>query len=218
MSGAPLTQASSPPRPQPVPPGRVLVSLRWQGSELAAVLRAGTLRPLFSDRLGVADFLPASDTAVLLLTERDLMSPQLCRRRLVTLAQASMPHKVAVLERTPVTAAPWSELQLEAALELRLAALPVGSLAELPQLLAELAAAAERGAPQPLAGRPADEPPAARRVAAALTAVPGLGAKKADALLAQFGSLAALSAAAAEQLAPLLGPALAQTVHQFFNG
>ncbi|XP_043200082.1 Fanconi anemia core complex-associated protein 24-like isoform X2 [Amphibalanus amphitrite] len=212
MSGAPLTQASSPPRPQPVPPGRVLVSLRWQGSELAAVLRAGTLRPLFSDRLGVADFLPASDTAVLLLTERDLMSPQLCRRRLVTLAQ------VAVLERTPVTAAPWSELQLEAALELRLAALPVGSLAELPQLLAELAAAAERGAPQPLAGRPADEPPAARRVAAALTAVPGLGAKKADALLAQFGSLAALSAAAAEQLAPLLGPALAQTVHQFFNG
>ena len=95
MSGPVLTQASSPPRPQPVPPGHVLLSLRWQGTDLAATLRGGTLRPVLSDRLGVADFLPASDTAVLLLTERDLMNPQLCRRRLVTLAQADIPHKVS---------------------------------------------------------------------------------------------------------------------------
>ena len=117
-----------------------------------------------------------------------------------------------------MTAEPWSELQLEAALELQLSVLPVSSLSQLPQLLAELAAAAERGAPQPLSGRPADEPPVAQQVAAALTAVPGLGAKKADALLARFGSLAALSGASVAELTPLLGAALAQTVHQFFNG
>ena len=125
--------------------------------------------------------------------------------------------QVAVLERTPVTAASWSELQLEAALELQLAVLPVSALSELPQLLAEIAAAAERGAPQPLAGRPPDEPPVPHQVTAALTAVPGLGAKKVDALLAKFGSLAALSGASVPQLTPLLGPALAQSVHQFFN-
>ena len=125
--------------------------------------------------------------------------------------------QVAVLERTPVTAASWSELQLEAALELQLAVLPVSALSELPQLLAEIAAAAERGAPQPLAGRPPDEPPVPHQVTAALTAVPGLGAKKVDALLAKFGSLAALSGASVPQLTPLLGSALAQSVHQFFN-
>ena len=94
MSCSALTQASSPPRPQPVPAGQVLMSLRWQRTELAAVLRSGPLRPTFSDRLGVADFLPAADTAVLLLTERDLMNPQLCRRRLLTLSHSVMPHKV----------------------------------------------------------------------------------------------------------------------------
>ena len=126
--------------------------------------------------------------------------------------------QVAVLERTPVTAEPFSELQLEAALELQLAVLPVNSLGELPQLLGELAAAAERGAPQPLAGRPADEPPVPRQVAAALTNVPGLGTRKVDSLLARFGSLAALSGASVAQLSPILGPTLAQSVHQFFNG
>lgn len=121
------------------------------------------------------------------------------------------------MERTAVTAAEFSALQLLAAGELRLTVLPVGSISELPPLLAALAAAADRSSPPLLAGRAPEEPSPAQRARAALCVLPGLGATRAEALLSRFGSLAAISCAPETELAQTIGATLAASVHGFFR-
>ncbi|XP_063868468.1 Fanconi anemia core complex-associated protein 24-like [Scylla paramamosain] len=199
----------------------LVVAPCWQDTQLAALLQP--LIPLsYKENLGEADFLPSRNTAVIFITEADIISGGGFRRRVVKFRQSSIisaERRIVVLQNTPLTAQHFNNLQKFISIDLGLPVIPVQSLQETAQLLVRMVASETKIQSNPFRMRPRKMGNHDQQLLHSLTSVvPCLGMQRARALLARFGTLQALAEAPRSAMEEVVGRAAAASVHMFFNG
>ncbi|XP_054918038.1 Fanconi anemia core complex-associated protein 24-like isoform X2 [Dermacentor andersoni] len=217
-----------------VPVGHIVIAERWAGSELHTALKS-LLQTVVSDHLGLVDFYPSSDSAVLYITEADLLSEHAIKRKIVKLRKrhelhlglrgcgleprqqnnAKKPYVIA--EQAEALQEQYNNLQQFAVMELGIPVMAVHNQLEAAQLLAQMEAV-ESGEKQNPFLAPWRLPPLTSALATCLLRVPGLGEVKAKALLQKYHSLRAIASCSTEDLTKAVGPASATSIHKFFNG
>ncbi|XP_068200283.1 Fanconi anemia core complex-associated protein 24-like [Palaemon carinicauda] len=212
-----MVMASSCSKPN-VPSGYLLVSEVWRKTQLAEHLcRHSNVQ--YAEGLGVVDFYPSEDAAVIFLSEADLVSGNAYRRRIVKFRQViGIMRGIVVAQKTHLTSENFSHLQKFVVIELGLTLIPVSTIEEAGNLLAQMVGCEAKMNANPfrMKTKPANTPDNALLVCT--TMIPGLGEKKALLLLKQFGSLKALSNANEESIADVVGPSTASSVYNFFRG
>lgn len=202
---------------QMVPAGHILVSLNWRETLLAQLLSKHT-HILLSDGLGVVDFFPSRDAAVIFISEADLISGNGYKRRVVRFRQANTSSRgIVIAQNTPLTRDSFCQLQKFVCIELGLPVLPVQTIEEVAQLLASMVTCETKMNSNPFRVKPktANNPDAS--LLTTVTLIPGLGDKRSRQLLEHFGSLQELANATKESLEKVVGPATALSVYKFFH-
>lgn len=199
----------------------LVVALCWRDTQLGNLLKS--LIPLsYREDLEEADFLPSSDTAVVFISEADILSGGGFKRRVVKLRQTnniSARRRVVLLQNTPLTAQHFNNLQKFISIDLDMPVIPVQSLKEAAELLSRMVASETKIRNNPFCAPPKrNESQDMQLMHSLTTAVPGLGSQRARALLARFGTLQALALAPREALEPVVGKATAALVQEFFCG
>ncbi|CAN7992381.1 unnamed protein product [Ixodes hexagonus] len=197
-----------------VPVGHVMLSEKWAGSHLHATLQKVT-RTVVSDELGLVDFHPSSDTAVLYATEADVVNESPLKRKIVKLRKNNAKTTYIIAEQTAAVRPQYDSLQRFAALEIGIPIFPVENQAEAAQLLAQMEVV-ESKERQNLFLLKRRAPPASAAVLGCLLKVPGLGEVKAKALVQKWHSLKAISQCGVGDLAQVIGNAPAKSVKKFF--
>ncbi|CAB4016829.1 Hypothetical predicted protein [Paramuricea clavata] len=195
-------------------PGHVLVNEKYQGSVLVKVLQ-GSVSVMF-ENLGFMDFRPLGDVGVLFLNESELIGGTSYRQRIVKLAKIQTIRGLVLYEKTAMTEQYCEELQKFTAINVGLNLYPVSSQEEVAKFLIQMVN---------LSGNPRSNPflikksqkPIDQALLFTLQTVPGLGEKKALALLQRFGNLKDLSQASKQDISKVVGDACAQTVKSFFG-
>lgn len=201
-----------------IPPGHLLSSSAWQGTQLVTLISKET-KVLYSDGLGVVDFHPSADAAIIFVSEADLLSGGSFKRRIVKFRQANTSLRgIVVAQKTPHTQEPFSDLQKFVCMELDLAIVPVKTISEAAQLLAQMVRCEAKVNINPFCMKPKTVNSADAGILATATAVPGLGEKRARQLLEHFGSLHKIANATQENLASVVGNSTASSVYDFFHG
>ncbi|KAM9375511.1 Fanconi anemia core complex-associated protein 24 [Pholidichthys leucotaenia] len=199
-----------------VPPyGHVICCEKWRDSALIYSLKGAGVKILFESELGVSDFHLPSRTSVLYVSECDVVAGSGYKRKLVRYRNASSSFQELVLvEKTRLSDQYFPAVQKFVTFDLGLSLLPVSGQAEAAQLLTQMVLAENR------------ENPFRRRsscrlldplVLAVVQQVPGVGRVKALALLQHFPTIQQICNAALAELEPIMGPAGAQQVHEFFH-
>ncbi|XP_065295680.1 Fanconi anemia core complex-associated protein 24-like [Dermacentor albipictus] len=199
-----------------VPVGHIVIAERWAGSELHTALKS-LLRTVVSDHLGLVDFYPSSDSAVLYITEADLLNEHAIKRKIVKLRKNNAKKPYVIAEQAEALQELYNNLQQFAVMELGIPVMAVHNQLEAAQLLAQMEAV-ESGEKQNPFLAPWRLPPLTSALAACLLRVPGLGEVKAKALLQKYHSLRAIASCSTEDLTKAVGPASAASIHKFFNG
>lgn len=199
----------------------LVVALCWRDTQLGNLLKS--LIPLsYREDLEEADFLPSSDTAIVFISEADILSGGGFKRRVVKLRQTnniSARRRMVLLQNTPLTAQHFNNLQKFISIDLDMPVIPVQSLKEAAQLLSRMVASETKIINNPFCAPPKrNESQDMQLMHSLTTAVPGLGSQRARALLARFGTLQALALAPREALEPVVGKATAALVQEFFCG
>ncbi|XP_045122996.1 Fanconi anemia core complex-associated protein 24-like isoform X1 [Portunus trituberculatus] len=199
----------------------LVVASLWRDTQLATLLRP--LIPLsYREDLGEADFLVSKNAAVIFIAEADIISGGGFRRRAVKFRQSSSitaKRRVVVLQKTPLTAQHFSNVQKFISIDLGLPIVPVQSLQETAQLLVRMVASETKIRCNPLCKQPQKAGNQDQQLLQSLTSVvPCLGMQRARALLARFGTLQDLAQAPRTAMEEVVGRAAAASVHEFLNG
>uniref|UniRef100_A0A023GGJ3 Putative structure-specific endonuclease ercc1-xpf ercc1 component n=1 Tax=Amblyomma triste TaxID=251400 RepID=A0A023GGJ3_AMBTT len=199
-----------------VPVGHVVISEKWAGSELHTALKS-LLQTVVSDHLGLIDFYPSSDSAVLYISEAELLNENAVKRKIVKLRKNNAKRPYVIAEQAAALQEQYNNLQQFAVMELGIPLLAVHNQTEAAQLLAQMEAveSGEKENPFLVQRRVA---PMGSAVTACLLRVPGLGEVKARALLQKYRSIRAISLSSIDDLTKVVGPASAASIHRFFNG
>ncbi|XP_069175566.1 Fanconi anemia core complex-associated protein 24 isoform X1 [Procambarus clarkii] len=224
---------------QTVPAGHILVSNSWTGTQLAGYLSKYT-SVLYSDGLGIVDFYPSRDAAVIFVSEADIISGINYRRRIVRFRQANTSIRGSVIaQNTSLTrdqfcilqkyvsgralrlAAPGSHLRCIrhrfVSVELGLAILPIQTIEEAAQLLAQMVTCEAKFNSNPFRMKPKTASTPDVDLLKTMTVIPGLGDKRARQILQHFGSLQEISNTSQENLEKVVGAATASSVYKFFH-
>ncbi|XP_072013662.1 Fanconi anemia core complex-associated protein 24-like [Amphiura filiformis] len=198
-----------------VPPGSLVVNPKWKRTELIKILQE-KLPLIFEDGLGVVDFHPSGDVAVIYLPETDLVAGTAYRRKLVKLHKAGKMRGIVLMERTPMTEQYLSDIQTFGVINLGLVLLFVASQTEAASLLIQMVNEQYKPQSNPFRvmrrGQSVDA-----SVQATVQLIPKLGAVKANALLQRFGSIEAIARASPEELTEVVGKASANNIRTFFE-
>ncbi|XP_042860487.1 Fanconi anemia core complex-associated protein 24-like [Penaeus japonicus] len=201
-----------------IPPGHLLTASAWQGTQLASLIATQT-NVLYSDGLGVVDFHPSADAAIIFISEADLLTGGSFKRRIVKFRQANTSLRgIVVAQKTAHTEEQFSNLQKFVCVELDLAIVPVRTISEAAQLLAQMVTCEAKVNANPFCMKPKTVNSSDAGILATTTAVPGLGEKRARQLLEHFGSLYKIANATQENLASVVGNSTASSVYDFFHG
>jgi len=204
------------------------VNERFHGTEIVKSLQESHVNVQMDDCMGVLDFHLSTDLGVMYLTEADLVGGDSYKPKLLKLAKASF-KKVVLAEKTPLSSQYFYDLQKFIVIERGLVLLPVASPTEAGKILAQMVLLESK--PQNNPYRIKMKPtPTDQAVLTTLQTVPGLGQKKALALLAKYNSLVffvfclfvfsgieQISKASVASLATVVGNASAQQVKDFFQ-
>ncbi|XP_061432314.1 Fanconi anemia core complex-associated protein 24-like isoform X2 [Lethenteron reissneri] len=197
-------RGATPARPgTSVPPGHVLISEKWRGTQVAQAL-SGKVRLVFEEAMGLTDFQLSDRTCLLFITESDQVTGSDYKRRLVRFRKKSAANSLVLVELTPLSEQYFADVQAFVVLDLGMAIVPVAEEGKSP---GTNPFSPSRGAPG--SGDAA--------VLDCVTHIPGIGRVKALALLERFPSLHALSTASDEQLAVAVGRGAAASVRAFFT-
>lgn len=199
-----------------VPAGHVVIAEKWAGSELHTALNR-LVHTVVSDYLGLIDFYPSSESAVLYVSEADLLNEHAVKRKIVKLRKNNAKRPYVMAEQAAALEEQYNNLQQFAVMELGVPVLAVRDQCEAAQLLAQMDSVESGEKPNPFLVQ-RRLAPMASTVASCLLKVPGLGEVKAKALLHKYPSLKAVSLCGVEDLAKVVGPASAANIHRFFNG
>ncbi|XP_037559009.1 Fanconi anemia core complex-associated protein 24-like [Dermacentor silvarum] len=199
-----------------VPIGHIVIAERWAGSELHTALKS-LLQTVVSDHLGLVDFYPSSNSAVLYITEADLLNEHAIKRKIVKLRKNNTKKPYVIAEQAEALQEQYNNLQHFAVMELGIPVMAVHNQLEAAQLLAQMEAV-ESGEKQNPFLVPRRLAPMTSALATCLLRVPGLGEVKAKALLQKYRSLRAIASCSTEDLTKAVGPASAASIHKFFSG
>ncbi|KAK2152530.1 hypothetical protein LSH36_326g05037 [Paralvinella palmiformis] len=164
---------------------RPLLCTRWAKCEPPPKVLVNIL---YEDRLGVVDFHPSSDMAVVYLSEGDLVAGSSYKRKLAKLRMASSMRGIVLAERTPTSCQYFAGLQTFAVLELGLVLIPVSIQNEAADLLIQLVSLENRPQTNQFRMKRKSQPPDGA-IFATLQLIPRLGEIKARALLDKFHSI-----------------------------
>ncbi|XP_076357914.1 Fanconi anemia core complex-associated protein 24-like isoform X2 [Tachypleus tridentatus] len=167
-----------------VPYGHIIISYKWKGTELAKALEKG-VKVIVSEQLGVVDFHPSSNVAVVYVSEVDIIVGTSFKRKLVKMRQADCMRGVVILEKTQYTTQQFYSLQKFTVLELGLSLIPVANLSEAGQLLIQMVHAENKESCNPFRLKK-QIPPMEVLLVKTLTCIPSLGDVKAQALVQKF--------------------------------
>ncbi|CAM4735362.1 hypothetical protein PO909_021226 [Leuciscus waleckii] len=196
------------------PYGHIITHEKWRASALLQSFK-GSVKIIFEEELGVVDFCLGDKTCVLYVSESDLVAGNSYRRKIVRFRNANSGLQgVVIVEKTRLSEQYFSELQKFVVLELGLTLLPVSTVAEAAQLIAQL-----------VLGENKENPFRRKSVSRLLEPVvlslvqqiPGVGKVKAMLLLQKFPSIHQLSGASVHELEPIVGQATAQQITAFFH-
>ncbi|KAL9975968.1 hypothetical protein ACROYT_G013196 [Oculina patagonica] len=196
-------------------PGHILVNERFHGSAIVKALQESHVTVQIDDCMGVTDFNPSSDVGVVYLTEADLVDGYSYKGKLLKFAKASF-RKVVLAEKTTLSSQYFYELQKFIVIERGLVLLPVTSPAEAGKILAQMVFLESKPQSNPYRIKMKQQP-TDQAVLTTLQTVPGLGQKKAMALLSKFNSIEQISKASVASLASVVGNANAQQLKDFFQ-
>ncbi|XP_050735942.1 Fanconi anemia core complex-associated protein 24-like isoform X2 [Eriocheir sinensis] len=212
--------------------GQLIMALRWQGTQLASLLQPLT-KVTYRDDLSTIDFMPSKDTAIIFISEVDILSGGGYRRRVVKFRQSvnisssassdvstvDAERLMVMVQNTPLTMQHFNGLQKFVNIDLGLTVIPVQSLKDTATLLSRMVRSETKIKSNPFRIKPREQSNPDQQLLASLTAtVPGLGGQKARALLKRFGTLHALALAPREALEEVVGKAAGASVFEFFNG
>lgn len=196
-------------------PGHILVNERFHGSPIVKALQESHVTIQMDDHMGILDFHPSTDVGVIYLTEADLVDVDTYKAKLYQLAKASF-KQVVLAEKTSLSSQYFLNLQKFVVIERGLVLLPVANFDEAGKILAQMVFLESK--PQNNPYRIKMKPtPIDQALMTTLQTVPGLGQKKALALLTQYGSIEQISKASIASLATVIGKANAQQVKDFFH-
>ncbi|KAL1439630.1 hypothetical protein MTO96_031889 [Rhipicephalus appendiculatus] len=199
-----------------VPVGHIVIAERWAGSELHTALKS-LLQTVVSDHLGMVDFYPSSNSAVLYITEADLLNEHAIKRKIVKLRKNNAKKPYVIAEQAEALQEQYNNLQQFAVMELGIPVMAVHNQLEAAQLLAQMEAVESGEKPNPFLV-PRRLAPMSSALTTCLLRVPGLGEVKAKALLQKYHSLQGIALCSTEHLTKVVGQASAASIHKFFNG
>ncbi|XP_038070016.1 Fanconi anemia core complex-associated protein 24-like isoform X2 [Patiria miniata] len=170
-----------------VPPGCIVTSQRWKGSELVNTLQ-GKLKVIMEDKLGVIDFHPSNEAGVVYISETDLVAGSGYKQKLAKLRKANSLRGVVVAERTPISEQYYADLQKFVSLELGLKMLFVVSQTEAANLLIQMVNEEHKPHANPFLVKRRKQSIDAG-VLATVHLIPNVGPVKAKVLLQRFRSI-----------------------------
>nr|XP_058944247.1 Fanconi anemia core complex-associated protein 24-like [Pocillopora verrucosa] len=196
-------------------PGHILVNERFHESDVVKTLQENHVNIQMDDCMGVVDFNPSSDVGVVYLSEADLVGGYNYKEKLLKFGKASF-RKVIIAEKTSLSSQYFYELQKFIVMERGLVLLPVASPVEAGRILAQMVLLESK--PQSNPYRIKMKPQATdQAVLTTLQNVPGVGQKKAVALLSKFNSIEQICKASVASLATVVGNANALQIKDFFS-
>ncbi|XP_061432315.1 Fanconi anemia core complex-associated protein 24-like isoform X3 [Lethenteron reissneri] len=134
-------RGATPARPgTSVPPGHVLISEKWRGTQVAQAL-SGKVRLVFEEAMGLTDFQLSDRTCLLFITESDQVTGSDYKRRLVRFRKKSAANSLVLVELTPLSEQYFADVQAFVVLDLGMAIVPVSGQAEAALVVAHLALA-----------------------------------------------------------------------------
>ncbi|XP_062501145.1 Fanconi anemia core complex-associated protein 24-like isoform X2 [Corticium candelabrum] len=168
-----------------LPAGCVFVNERIRQSEVVRKLQNG-LNVSIQDSMGSIDFFTSNSTAVILLSESEVVDKQQYQSRLMKLAQKQNKYRgVALVEKTSLTEQYYGALQKFGVIDCNLVILPVSNATEAAQQLTAMVYQDEHPANNPYRrrhkARPLDS-----SLLETVQLLPGIGIVKAKALLNRF--------------------------------
>ncbi|XP_075734556.1 Fanconi anemia core complex-associated protein 24 isoform X2 [Rhipicephalus microplus] len=178
---------------------------------------SGLLQTVVSDHLGMVDFYPSSNSAVLYITEADLLNEHAVKRKIVKLRKNDAKKPYVIAEQAEALQEQYNNLQQFAIMELGIPVMAVHNQLEAAQLLAQMEAVESGEKPNPFLV-PRRLAPMSSALTTCLLRVPGLGEVKAKALLQKYHSLQGIALCSTEELTKVVGQASAASIHKFFNG
>ncbi|XP_046650313.1 Fanconi anemia core complex-associated protein 24-like [Daphnia pulicaria] len=199
---------------QKIPVGHILASLKWRNTSVVQKMTE-SIKVLFTSDLGVVDFHPSGDCAVVYISAAEMIEGVLYKKRLAGLKSVKGIRKVIVAERTYLSLQQFSTLQQFAVLELELDLIPVTENG-LHALLVQMVSAENKISKNPFMQPLKIQSDQSNHISNALKNVPKIGDKKIAMLVERFGSLQSIAMASVEDLS-LLGPGLAREVRDYFN-
>ncbi|XP_046441607.1 Fanconi anemia core complex-associated protein 24-like [Daphnia pulex] len=200
---------------QKIPVGHILASLKWRNTSVVQKMTE-SIKVLFTSDLGVVDFHPSGDCAVVYISAAEMIEGVLYKKRLAGLKSVKGIRKVIVAERTYLSLQQFSTLQQFAVLELELDLIPVTENG-LHALLVQMVSAENKISKNPFMQPLKIQSDQSNHISNALKNVPKIGDKKIAMLVERFGSLQSIAMAPVEDLTSLLGPGLAREVRDYFN-
>ncbi|XP_063951008.1 Fanconi anemia core complex-associated protein 24-like [Lytechinus pictus] len=198
-----------------VPPGCLVSNQKWRGSQLHNTVK-GQVKVIFESDLGVSDFYPSSEVAVVYVSETDLVAGVGYRRRLAKLRKVNKLKGVVIAEKTPMTEQYFLDLQKFVVLELGMVLQPISSQTEAAGLLAQMVLEEQKPHANPfrLKRRPQSLDSS---LLATVQLIPKLGSVKARALLHKFGSIKNIAQASQQDLAAIVGVSHAKHIRNFLT-
>ncbi|XP_069952711.1 Fanconi anemia core complex-associated protein 24 isoform X1 [Cherax quadricarinatus] len=167
--------------------------------------------------LGIVDFCPSQDAALIFISEADIISGSSYKERVIKFRKVNGFLRGIVMAQNTLTSDEFYKLQRFVCVEIGLAILPVQTIEEAAQLLANLVMCEAKFNSNPFRMKPktASSPDADLLKTTAM--IPGLGDKRVRKILQHFGSLKELANATQETLEEVVGAATASSVYNFFH-
>ncbi|XP_022092071.1 Fanconi anemia core complex-associated protein 24-like [Acanthaster planci] len=198
-----------------VPPGCVVTSQRWKGSELVNTLQ-GKLKVIIEDKLGVIDFHPSNDAGIVYISETDLVAGSGYKQKLAKLRKANSLRGIVIAECTPVSEQYYGDLQKFVVLELGLKLLFVTSQTEAANLLIQMVSEEHKPQANPFLVKRRKQSIDAG-VLATVQLIPNVGPVKGKVLLQRFWSIQGICDASEKELAEVVGRTNASNIRAFFH-
>ncbi|XP_006003680.1 Fanconi anemia core complex-associated protein 24 [Latimeria chalumnae] len=199
-----------------VPCGRVLVSEKWSGSELAKGLR-GKITPIFEAGLGDVDIHLSNTSCILYISQTDLVLGNDYKRKLVRFRNARKLHGIVVVEKTRISDQYFPAVQKFVVLELGMALVPVASQTEASQFIIQFVHEKTKEYDHNPFLHKSCTKHSESTLLSTVQQIPGVGKVKALTLLQHFPSIHHLCNATAEELEEVVGSAVAQQIQMFFH-
>lgn len=201
-----------------VPPGTLLVHPRWKDANLLTHLKGKVTLSLMGE-IGVADFHPSSHSCVIYVTEKDIVSSTVYRRRIAKLCNAQGFHeRCVIVDKTDVTCSQFMDIQKFVVLDCNMNIIAVDGSKEAASYLSQMVLfAMKTPSRNPFLNKTANVAYTDAAILAVVVKFPKIGETKAKLLLEKFNSINGIVNASLGDLASLIGNSAAKQLHVFLS-